>query len=138
RATCPPRRGAPRARLSRRCRPPVAAGTLALQPVAACRARVALRSSLARMPGAVVARDATTAPARLAAAGARFRRLVTSLAAGRRVEAAWVAFAVLNLAGMGALIVSDAPAGWETVPFHFVYVSFTILFGFRAWRARGT
>src|SRR5205823_1218392 len=70
--------------------------------------------------------------------GARFRRLATSLAAGRRVEAAWVAFAVLNLAGMGALIVSDAPAGWETVPFHFVYVSFTILFGFRAWRARGT
>ena len=28
--------------------------------------------------------------------------------------------------------------GWETVPFHFIYVSFTILYGFRAWRGRAT
>ena len=27
------------------------------------------------------------------------------------------------------------PCGLETVPFHFIYVSFTILYGFRAWRA---
>src|SRR5204863_8856016 len=45
------------------------------------------------------------------------------------------AFAVANLGAMGVLISSDAPNGLETVPFHFVYVSFTILYGFRAWRS---
>jgi signal transduction histidine kinase len=28
--------------------------------------------------------------------------------------------------------------GWQTVPFHFIYVSFTILYGFRAWRTGRT
>jgi signal transduction histidine kinase len=55
-----------------------------------------------------------------------------------RIEIAWVAFAVANLAAMLALIDFDGPHGWETVPFHFIYVSFTVLFGYRMWRRNGT
>jgi signal transduction histidine kinase len=57
---------------------------------------------------------------------------------GTRLEYAWVAFAVLNLAAMLAIIEIRFGQGWETVPFHFIYVSFTILYGFRAWRGRAT
>lgn len=57
---------------------------------------------------------------------------------GRRLELAWLAFAVANLAAMVWMIATRAFSGWETVPFHFVYVSFTLLYGFRAWRLRGT
>lgn len=53
---------------------------------------------------------------------------------GSRIEVAWLVFALLNLAAMGLLSESTLPPGWETVPFHFVYVSFTILYGFRVWR----
>jgi hypothetical protein len=48
------------------------------------------------------------------------------------VDYAWFAFAVANLAAMAILVESDAPDGLETVPFHFVYVGLTILYGFRA------
>ena len=54
---------------------------------------------------------------------------------GRRLELAWLAFAVVNLAAMVWMIAARALDGWETVPFHFIYVSFTLLYGFRAWRA---
>ena len=60
------------------------------------------------------------------------------LDAGRRLELAWLAFAVANLAAMVWMIAARAFEGWETVPFHFIYVSFTLLYGFRAWRLRGT
>lgn len=63
-----------------------------------------------------------------------FRRWAGS---GTGVDYAWLAFAVANLAAMGWLITSSAPSGLETVPFHFIYVSFTILYGFRTWRTRG-
>jgi len=49
-----------------------------------------------------------------------------------RVDIAWVAFALANLAAM-ALIPT-----WETVPFHFIWVSLTLLYGFRVWRTRPT
>jgi signal transduction histidine kinase len=42
-------------------------------------------------------------------------------------DIAWVLFAMLNLAGMIIF------ASWETVPFHFIWVSLTILYGFRVW-----
>ena len=45
---------------------------------------------------------------------------------------AWVLFTIANLAAM--LLVPD----WETVPFHFIWVSLTILYGFRVWRTRPT
>lgn len=54
---------------------------------------------------------------------------------GDRLDRAWFVFAIANLAAMAALVELDGPHGLETVPFHFVYVSFTILYGFRAWRA---
>ena len=57
---------------------------------------------------------------------------------GFRLEYIWVAFALLNLAAMLAIIEVRYGQGWETVPFHFIYVSFTILYGFRAWRGRAT
>ena len=47
-----------------------------------------------------------------------------------RVELLWVAFAVTNYAVMIAW-----PA-WETIPFHFVWISLTLLYGFRVWPVR--
>jgi signal transduction histidine kinase len=44
------------------------------------------------------------------------------------VEAGWVVFALVNLVAM------EVWATWETVPFHFIWVSLTILYGFRVWR----
>jgi signal transduction histidine kinase len=45
------------------------------------------------------------------------------------IEAAWAAFAVANLAAMIAW------PSWETIPFHFVWISLTIVYGFRVWSA---
>src|SRR3954469_5001025 len=46
-----------------------------------------------------------------------------------RVEIAWGAFAAVNFAAM------PFAGEWETVPFHFVWVSLTIVYGFRVWRS---
>jgi signal transduction histidine kinase len=43
-------------------------------------------------------------------------------------ECAWAAFAVANLVWM-----IEMPA-WVSVPFHFIWVSLAVLFGFRLWR----
>ncbi len=43
------------------------------------------------------------------------------------VEVAWGLFAVANWAAMIAW------PGWETIPFHFVWISLTIVYGFRVW-----
>jgi signal transduction histidine kinase len=43
------------------------------------------------------------------------------------LDLAWVGFALANLAAM-ALVPE-----WETVPFHFIWVSLTILYGYRVW-----
>ena len=43
------------------------------------------------------------------------------------VEVAWGAFALAN---WGAMIAWPA---WETIPFHFVWISLTIVYGFRVW-----
>src|SRR5215471_9535711 len=45
---------------------------------------------------------------------------------------AWGGFAALNLVAMELL------PTWETVPFHFIWVSITILYGFRVWRTGPT
>ncbi|MGH2865968.1 MAG: sensor histidine kinase [Solirubrobacteraceae bacterium] len=44
-----------------------------------------------------------------------------------RVELIWLAFAAANYAAMVAW------PGWETIPFHFVWISLTLLYGFRVW-----
>jgi signal transduction histidine kinase len=47
-------------------------------------------------------------------------------------DVAWGVFAAANVAVMIRL------HDWQTVPFHFVWVSLTILYGFRAWRRGST
>ena len=47
-----------------------------------------------------------------------------------RLELAWGAFAVANLVAMLSW------PSWETIPFHFIWVSLTLLYGFRVWRVR--
>jgi signal transduction histidine kinase len=56
------------------------------------------------------------------------------LALARRysVELAWAAFASANYAAMVAW------PTWETIPFHFVWISLTLVYGFRVWQARRT
>jgi signal transduction histidine kinase len=49
-----------------------------------------------------------------------------------RVELLWAAFALANYAVM------IASPSWETIPFHFVWISLTVLYGFRVWPIRGT
>ena len=48
------------------------------------------------------------------------------------VDVGWVAFSVANLV---AIIVFSH---WETVPFHFIWISLTLLYGFRVWSIRPT
>ena len=50
----------------------------------------------------------------------------------RWVFVAWVVFSVVNLVAM--LVIPS----WETVPFHFIWVSLTLLYGFQVWRTRPT
>jgi signal transduction histidine kinase len=49
-----------------------------------------------------------------------------------RVEVLWAAFALANYAAMIAW------PSWETIPFHFVWISLTLLYGFRVWPMRAT
>src|SRR5437588_9841003 len=48
------------------------------------------------------------------------------------VDIAWAIFAIINLLGMLVF------ATWETVPFHFIWVGVTLLYGFRFWRLTPT
>jgi len=50
----------------------------------------------------------------------------------RSLELAWGAFALANLVVMGLW------PGWETIPFHFIWISLTLLYGFRVWRPAAT
>ena len=51
-----------------------------------------------------------------------------------RFEAAWAAFALANLAVMGAYSGYDG----GTVPFHFIWVSLTLLYGYTVWKVGPT
>jgi len=48
------------------------------------------------------------------------------------VDVAWVAFSLANLV---AIVIFSH---WETVPFHFIWISLTLLYGFRVWSTRPT
>src|SRR6266566_4398852 len=50
----------------------------------------------------------------------------------RAVELGWFAFALANLLAMVRW------ERWETVPFHFIWVSLTLVYGFRVWRPGAT
>ncbi len=45
-----------------------------------------------------------------------------------KLELGWVAFALANVAAMALW------PSWETIPFHFIWVSLTLLYGFAIWR----
>ncbi len=48
------------------------------------------------------------------------------------LDLAWVGFSLLNLA---AILIF---ARWETIPFHFIWISVTLLYGFRIWPTKPT
>jgi signal transduction histidine kinase len=48
------------------------------------------------------------------------------------LEAAWAVFAAANV------VVIFRLSEWETIPFHFIWVSLTLLYGFRVWSVRTT
>ena len=48
------------------------------------------------------------------------------------LDVLWGAFAALNLFAIFLF------ANWETIPFHFIWISLTLLYGFRSWRTRPT
>ena len=48
------------------------------------------------------------------------------------VELVWLVFAAANLVAMALW------PTWETIPFHFIWVSLTLLYGFRVWRPLAT
>jgi signal transduction histidine kinase len=48
------------------------------------------------------------------------------------VDLVWVGFALANLAAMAVV------PTWETIPFHFIWVSLTVLYGYRVWRTEVT
>jgi signal transduction histidine kinase len=50
----------------------------------------------------------------------------------RQLELAWAAFVGLNLAAMAAW------PSWETVPFHLIWFTMTLLYGFAVWKLRST
>jgi signal transduction histidine kinase len=49
-----------------------------------------------------------------------------------RIELWWALFAAMNYVAMIAW------PSWETIPFHFVWISLTLLYGFRVWPMRAT
>ena len=50
----------------------------------------------------------------------------------RVLDAAWALFSALNLIAIFWF------ANWETIPFHFIWISLTVLYGFRSWPALPT
>jgi signal transduction histidine kinase len=48
------------------------------------------------------------------------------------LDAAWAVFSAINLAAILAF------PGWETIPFHIIWISFTLLYGFRTWATAPT
>jgi signal transduction histidine kinase len=59
-------------------------------------------------------------------------RIKTATRAPPRLELAWFTFAAANLAAMALW------PTWETIPFHFIWVSLTLLYGFRVWEPAPT
>jgi signal transduction histidine kinase len=49
-----------------------------------------------------------------------------------RLEVAWLAFALVNV---GAMLLWPT---WETIPFHLIWLSLTLLYGFRVWALKPT
>jgi signal transduction histidine kinase len=56
----------------------------------------------------------------------------TDLFRHRGIEIAWFAFAGANLVAMSLF------PSWETIPFHFIWISLTLVYGFRVWNPEPT
>ena len=52
--------------------------------------------------------------------------------ARRWVEVLWVAFVIVNTAAVARF------ADWATVPFHFIWIGLSLLYGWRVWKTPGT
>jgi signal transduction histidine kinase len=50
----------------------------------------------------------------------------------RALDASWAVFSALNLIAIYWF------AYWETIPFHFIWISLTLLYGYRSWPTRPT
>jgi signal transduction histidine kinase len=50
----------------------------------------------------------------------------------RAIEVAWFAFAAANVVAM------ELWPSWETIPFHFIWISLTLVYGFRVWEPKPT
>jgi len=73
----------------------------------------------------------TRSPARVRRAAAGFLALrwpYSPLA----LDVGWAVFSALNLVAIFWF------ANWETIPFHFIWISLTLLYGFQPWRATPT
>jgi signal transduction histidine kinase len=57
---------------------------------------------------------------------------VIALLRRRPIEVAWATFAIANLVAMRLW------PSWETIPFHFIWISLTLVYGFRVWRPAAT
>jgi signal transduction histidine kinase len=60
------------------------------------------------------------------------RNAVRWLFRPRWLDIAWAVVALLNLAAIGVF------ARWEIIPFHLIWISLTVVYGFRVWAARPT
>jgi signal transduction histidine kinase len=58
--------------------------------------------------------------------------LVTGFRRLDRLEVAWLAFALANVVAMLLW------PSWETIPFHLIWLSLTLLYGFRVWALKPT
>src|ERR671934_1256346 len=56
----------------------------------------------------------------------------TGMRAQPWVEVAWFSFAAANLVAMARW------PSWETIPFHFIWISLTLVYGFRVWEPAPT
>ena len=107
--------------------PPGRASRRDQQPRAAARGRCGATTSI---PARTSSTSASAACAR--SSGPRRSRPFATWGTGLRrpnpVDVVWVAFALANLVAMARW------ESWETIPFHFIWVSLTLLYGFRVWR----
>jgi signal transduction histidine kinase len=95
--------------------------------VAAAAAAGAAGAPAAGPDGAVAAAD----PAGLAGFGRFAIRLSWPYRPGL-LDAAWAVLSAVNLVAIYAF------PRWETIPFHLIWISFTLVYGFRTWPARPT
>ena len=86
-------------------------------------------------PGATWSTCTSDASGRSWARGSSRRFVMSGIGSWLRshtVEVAWAAFAAANVAVIFLM------SRWETIPFHFVWVSLALVYGFRVWGVRAT